>query len=519
MLTEQERLEADLLAIDLARDHYDEFRRYVFKGWRDAAHLDLLGSYLQEVELYVSSGGQEGIGRLMVFMPPRHGKSLNVSTLFPAWFLGRNPNKRVIIASCNARLAFSFSRQARNLLAESRFRAVFGDLSAVDMPIGLADDSRSAEAWDIAGHQGGLVAAGVGGRVIGSGAHLGVIDDPIRSRKDAESKLVRDEMDSWYKSDFYTRLEDHAAVVLMHQRWHSDDQAGRLLRRMLDDPEADQWTILCLPALAEEWAGEVETEDVIKALQEGWFRSVDALGRQPGEALWPEKYPADVLRSIQVNAGGYEFDSMYQQRPRPIEGALIKANDIKKISLSELPDDLREVRYWDLAVSGRESADKICGARVGQDGRGAMYIRDVRVIDGPWTDARPKIVQVMLEDPASVTQGIEISGQQAGYYQGFKTDAKLQTRVIVPVNPREVGSKQVRANVWACRIPDGLVYMVIGPWNDGFVAECVAFPRGRRDDQVDGVSGAKQMLGGSGWTDWAREQLEKAKAMEAGNAA
>jgi len=513
-LTDIERLEMDLLSLDLSRSHYDEFRRYVWPGWTDAPHHTLLAQHLQQIEQYVATGGQEGIGRLMIFLPPRHGKSLNVSVLFPAWFLGRNPDRRVIIASCTDALAMSFSRQARNVILSNPYQNVFGELASdpnADV-VRIADDSRSVESWSIADHQGGLVAAGVGGGLIGRGAHLAIIDDPFRSRKDAESKRVRDDIDAWYRSVLYSRLEKDAAIVLMHQRWHEDDLAGRLIRRMLEEDGADRWTILCLPALAEEWAAEVEVEDAAKALKQGWFRSVDALGREPGQALWPQKYSVEALERIKAVAGGYEFDALYQQRPRQREGALIKAHKIQIISLSALPDDLRIARYWDLAVSGRETADFIASGKVGRAPDGRIYILDVSKRRGPWADARAPMIDVMLEDDASVTQGIEVAGQQGGYYQELQRDARLQLRTLLPINPRDVGSKTVRANVWASRIEDGLVYMVRGPWNDEFMAECLAFPRGQYDDQVDAVSGAVQMLGGSGWTDWARQQLMDAEA-------
>jgi len=218
------------------------------------------------------------------------------------------------------------------------------------------------------------------------------------------------------------------------------------------------------------------------------------LGRRPGEALWPEKYPLRVLKVIEANIGGYEWDALYQQRPRRLEGALIKAHRIKVIRADALPQGLRVVRYWDLAVSGKERADYIVGAKVGRGKDGRIYILDVERMAGPWADARPKMVGVMLRDEASVEQGIEVAGQQGGYYQELQRDEKLQGRVLKAVNPREVGNKEVRANVWASRIEDGLVYMVRATWNDGFVAECLGFPRGAHDDQVDGVSGAVQML-------------------------
>lgn len=487
----------ELARRELARREYYEYARCVYPGWIDTRHHRLLARYLEEVERYVATGGREGIGRLLVFMPPRHGKSLNVSTLFPTWFLGRNPNARVIIASYNGSLATGFSRAARNILVDTPYRVVFGDRSGRESgrehPVGIASDSRSVEAWNLAPpHKGGMTAAGVGGGITGKGAHLFVVDDPHKDRADVESDTRRAAVWDWWTSTAYTRLEDGAAVIGMLTRWHADDWAGRLLKAMVDDDGADRWTVLCLPAVAEEWAEAVEPDNVIAALKDGWWRGVDPLGRAPGEPLWPEKYGLDDLETIRANVGGRDWDALYQQRPRQMTGNLIRANDI--IVVAEAPEGLREVRYWDLAVSGRDRADYIVGAKVGRAKDGKLYILDIARFPGPWADARPRMVRVMLADGPAVAQGIEVSGQQGGYFQELQRDKYLGGVPIQSVNPREVGNKEVRANVWASRIEDGLVAMARAPWNDLFIAEALAFPRGAHDDQIDGVSGAVQML-------------------------
>ncbi len=286
----------------------------------------------------------------------------------------------------------------------------------------------------------------------------------------------------------------------MHQRWHEDDLAGRLIKRMVEDEEADQWTVLNLPAIAEEWAERVEGDEVIQACHQGWWKSVDALGRAAGEALWPERFGLEKLLSIRANLGGYEWDALYQQRPRPIEGAIIKAYDIIQVRRAEAPEDheLKIVRYWDLAVSGGERGHYIVGAKLARARDGRVYIFHIARLKGPWADARPKMIDVMLRDGVNVEQGIEVAGQQSGYHQELQRDPKLVGIAVTAVNPKEVGSKEVRANVWASRIPDGLIYLIRdGGWNvDAFLAEAVAFPMGAEDDQVDGVSGGVQMLGG-----------------------
>jgi predicted phage terminase large subunit-like protein len=495
MENQQQVNQQELDRRELARRQLIAFSWYTYRNYTITPLHQLLAGYLEQVERYIATKGVEGIGRLMVFMPPRHGKSEMVSVRFPAWFLGRNPNCDVILASVTADLATGFSRQVRNIIADAPFQAVFGTKSGLPETVVLSDDSRSAATWQLGRHRGGLRAAGVGGSIIGRGAHLAVIDDPFKDRPSAESKAVREATDDWYKSTLYTRLEDGGAIVLMHQRWHSDDQAGRLLRRMVEEEGADQWTVLNLPAVAEDWSAEIEPDEFVRYLREGWWYGVDPLGRAPGEALWPGKFDEGALASIRANIGGYEFDALYQQRPRPVEGALIKAHQIIVINHDEAPDDLTEVRYWDLAVSGRDEADFIVGARVGRSKKGSLYILNIFRTPGPWVEARPKMIEVMLADPTRVEQGIEVVGQQAGYFQELQRDEKLQNRILVRVNPQKAGDKEVRAQVWGSRIDEGLVFMVRAPWNDDFVSETISFPRGRYDDQVDGVSGAVQMLG------------------------
>ena len=479
----------------LARERFLDFERYVYKGypwW--ARHLRLLASYLEDVERYVATEGAEGIGRLMVFMPPRHWKSTTTSVLFPAWVLGKNPDLRIGITSYNAALAKGFSRRGRNHLMEDSYRALFGDRAASEVDVvEVSDDTRSVEEWNVAGTRGGVAATGVGGGLTGRGFNLLIVDDPHKDRADAESVTRRELVWSWWTSTARTRIEKGGAVIVIQTRWHSEDLSGKLIKQMIEDPEADQWTILCLPALAEEWAQAVEAMEVERALKDGWFMGVDPLDRQPGEVLCERMFDMDYFRPIRANSG-YDWDALYQQRPRKLEGKLIKAHQIKIIDADQVPGEVRPVRYWDLAVGRSKRADWICGALVGRDKQKNFYIMDIMRIPAPWSAARPKMVRAMRDDPVEVVQGIEVAGQQDGYYQEFRDDDALQGVSIVPVAPK--GDKEARAQLWATRIEDGKVFMVRGPWNDDFVAEALSFPGGRNDDQVDAVSGGWQMLPG-----------------------
>lgn len=220
--------------------------------------------------------------RLMIFMPPRHGKSELASKRFPAWCLGRNPKRQIIAASYNSDLANDFGRNVRNIVAEPEFRQVFPDVA-------LAPDSQAANRMNT-NHGGAYVAAGVGTAVTGRGAHIALIDDPFKDREEADSERRRELVWDWYRSTLYTRLMPGGAIVLIQTRWHEDDLAGRILEQ-----EADQWKVLELPAISD-----------------------------AGEALWPDWYPIEALERIKNTVGPREWSALYQQRPQPDEGTFFK---------------------------------------------------------------------------------------------------------------------------------------------------------------------------------------------------
>jgi hypothetical protein len=253
--------------------------------WQLAPHLDLLNRRLLD-----TAAGRTR--RLMVFAPPRHGKSQLVSVYLPAWFLGVYPDKRVILSSYEASFAAGWGRKVRDILAEHG-EAVFG--------LKLRSDSTAADRWDLAGHAGGMMTAGVGGPLTGKGADLFILDDPVKNAEEAMSQALRDKCWDWFLSTAYTRLEPGAAVVLIMTRWHPDDLSGRILARQ--EETGALWDVVSLPALAE---------------------ADDPLGRKPGEALWPERYPVESLNEIRSTQGSMWFQAMYQQSPTLPEGNLFK---------------------------------------------------------------------------------------------------------------------------------------------------------------------------------------------------
>ncbi len=270
-------------AIRSSQKSLASFTKYLDLGFEPAKHHQLIIDKLEAVE-------RGEIKRLMVFMPPGSAKSTYGSVLFPAWFLGRNPDRNVLASSHTTDLAEKFGRRVRNILADAPYQELFKTR--------LAQDSQAAGRW--ATKQGGeYYASGVGAAILGYRADLGLIDDPIAGREQADSELVRARTWEWYRSDFYTRLKPNAAVVLIMQRWREDDLAGMLLEDAKKGGE--QWDVLRLPMEAEEG---------------------DALGRKEGEPLWPEWY-TDEMRT-QAKRDERTWLALYQQRPRPETGGEFK---------------------------------------------------------------------------------------------------------------------------------------------------------------------------------------------------
>lgn len=221
---------------------------------------------------------------LIVSAPPRHGKSEFISKYFPTWYLGMNPDHRVILTSYADRLAKTFGRRCRDILTD---RAEWFGL------VGVSDAVAAANEWEITGHEGGMLTAGVGGPVTGRGADLLIVDDPIKNAQEAVSDTVRESQWDWFQSTAWTRLEPGGVCVVMMTRWHEDDLVGKLLKLGEDDLGA-RISEIKLPAIA--------GDD-------------DQLGRQPGEALWPDRWPLAVLEKRQKLMEEYWWKCLYQQQP------------------------------------------------------------------------------------------------------------------------------------------------------------------------------------------------------------
>lgn len=414
--------------------------------WIPYEHLLLLNRKLVDV-----AAGR--IKRLMVLMPPRHGKSELVSKYFPAWYLGTFPDRRIILASYEADFAASWGRKARNLLEEFG-PSLFG--------VKVSSDSSAANRWDIEGHSGGMTTAGVRGPITGKGANVAIIDDPVKNDQEAMSQTYREAAWDWYRATFSTRIQQDGAIILVMTRWHEDDLAGRLLKAQQEGGE--KWEVVSLPAIAEE---------------------DDLLGRQPGEPLCPELFSKEALESIKKRLGTYWWNALYQQRPSPPEGGVLKRSWWK--FYKKAPEKFDEViQSWDMSFKETSSGSYVVGqvwGRIGADKYLLDQIRDrmdfpttiqaVKTLTAKWPQAKAKLVEDKANGPAVIaTLKKEIPG-------------------LIAVQPE--GSKEARAHAVAPDIEAGNVYLPdpsIAPWIHDFIEECSAFPTGAHDDQVDAMTQA-----------------------------
>lgn len=418
------------------------------------------------------------IRRLMIFMPPRHGKSELVSRRLPAYILGRNPNAQIIACSYSASLAQAMNRDVQRIIDSPAYASLFPNtrLNGSNVRTTARDSYlRNSDIFEVVGHSGFYRAAGVGGPITGTGFSHGIIDDPIKNREEADSPTYRKKVFEWYTDVFYNRQEKDAGILLTVTRWHEDDLPGRLLRLAEADPEVDQWVVISLPAIAEQ------------------PRPPDP--RQVGDALWPGKYPLPRLKRMRATMGARAWISLYQQRPSPDEGGILQKGWFRYYLPSQLPtlDQFDELsQSWDMTFKDGAGTDFVVGQVWGRIGADAYLLHQVRermdfpttldaveALSAAWERALKKLVEDKANGPAVI--------------------AALRHRVpgLIPVTPQ--GSKVARASAVAPVVRSGNVYLpalalpedgppVLAPWVQEFLHEVAAFPQGTFDDQVDAMT-------------------------------
>ena len=403
--------------------------------------------------------------RLMLFMPPRHGKSTLASIAYPAWHLGRNPKHEFISCSYSGSLAMSFSRKVRHLLREPLYKNVFTDAK-------LDPSSQSVEAW-LTTKGGGYVAAGVGGGITGKGAHVLVIDDPVKNREDAESDYNRDNVWDWYTSTAYTRLAPGGGILVILTRWHDDDLAGRLLRGAADG--GDEWEVVKYPAIAE----------------------ADEEYRKMGDALHEDRYNLESLEKIQRAVGPRDWSALYQPNPVSDEGDYFTRDMIRYYDPADI--DFSRMKFycaWDLAIGQRDRNDYSVGLVVGVDEYDNLYVVDCvrgkfdgfeiveRILD-LYEQWRPSIIGIEKGHiEMALGPFLEKRVRERKLYEAYFKDLKPGRR-----------DKEARARAIQGRMQQGMVRIPKDEvWTGPLVAELLRFPNGVHDDQVDALAWVGLMM-------------------------
>lgn len=449
---------------ELARRHMADFVQYVDDRYCMNWHHRLLCDYLDR---FVAGG----IKNLMVFMPPRHGKSELVSRKLPAYIFGRDPDASIISCSYSADLAGRMNRDVQRIIDSPSYAELFPATRLFGKNVrSVANGTflRNSDIFEIVDHRGVYRSTGVGGGITGMGGQYIIIDDPVKNREDADSPTMRNKLWDWYTSTLYTRLEKDGRILVTLTRWHEDDLAGRLLAKSQEPGEDNiDWTILNLPAVCE---GDAK-------------QPYDM--RQDGEALWRGTFDERALRRIKVAVGSRDWLAMYQQRPTSSAGDVFKRAWWQY--WKALPSRMSEyIQSWDCTFKNINTADYVVGqvwAKKGADRylldqvRGRMTFTEtlnaIRSLSAKWPQATRKLV----EDKANGTAVMDV--------------LKHEIPGLIPVTP--VGGKVSRAYAVTAVIESGNVYVphpTIAPWVHDFVEEHAAFPTGTHDDQVDATTQA-----------------------------
>lgn len=392
------------------------------------------------------------LDRLMIVMPPRHGKSLETSVLFPAWYMGRNPKREVIAASYGTELAAGFGTRLRNLMASSLQREVFGPAAC------LSGHSRSRERW-LTNAGGVYRAAGVGAGITGFGAHLAIVDDPVKSREEADSPTIQARIMDWYRNDLRSRIMKGGSIVVVQTRWNELDLAGQLL-----DENPSEWHLLHYPAVFPD-----------------------------GSVLWEDEYDRAALDRIRRDVGPRAWQSLYQGDPTPEEGTYFQKGWLRTYRSAPPLERMRIYGASDYAVT-HGGGDFTVHIVAGVDPQGDIYILDMwrqQASSDVWVESLLDLMERW--DPLGWA---EESGQIIKAVGAYLV-TRMRERQVYGARTQftSVADKATRARSFQARVASGRVWFPeFAPWWPEMKGELLAFPVGKHDDIVDTLSLLGRML-------------------------
>jgi predicted phage terminase large subunit-like protein len=441
----------------LARASLIPFTNYTFDRYRAAPHHHLIAQQLERVMTRDLKTGKRDVDRLMLLVPPRHGKSELASKRFPALYLGNFPHEQIISVSAESGLAEDFGRDVRNIIDSDEYKALFAGTV-------LAEDSQAKGKWHTS--KGGIYySVGIGGKVLGRGGDVVLIDDPFGTMADAQSTTKRKQVWDWYTGTIYNRLMPNGAIIVICHRMHEEDLVGKLMEQMRSN-DGDKWTVVELPA--------IDADD---------------------NALWPEAYPIENLKRIRANSQPRFWSALYQQNPVPDEGDYFKSDWIRTCESLPARNTMNIYGGSDYAVTS-DGGDYTVHAVVGVDPENRMYLLDLwrgQKSSDVWVDAWCDLVRRWKPQFWAEERG-QILGGVGPFLESRAIEREAWTaREQFTVS--RMGDKAVRAQSIRGRMAMRGLYVLAGAsFLADLRAELLAFPAGRHDDQVDALALVGQLL-------------------------
>ncbi len=451
------------LAQKVAKELFRDFCVVVDPKYDPQWFHKAIAAVLQDVYERVLRGESP---RVMIFMPPRHGKSEEATKKFPAWVLGKQPDFPVIVSTYSQDLSTKFGQGTRDLMNSQNYQAIFKTR--------LREDSKAKASW-MTDSGGGYEAVGVGGAITGKGFKIGIVDDPIKNDEEAESQVIRDKVYDWYKTTFYTRQEGNAAIIVIQTRWHDDDLAGRLVKDELEsvangEKDYDKWEVINFPAIATQ----------------------DEQFRKEGEPLWPEKFSLEQLNKTKKVLGPYKWSALYQQNPVDAEAQEFKKPWFKYRKLEELARmTTRNFLTIDPASAMRGDSDNIGAVlnMVDRENKWNFMAWKLRM-------NAPDLINFIFKVKAEY--GFEKVGIEEGVYQQvlkpfLDTEMRKRNVFFEVVELKHAQQQKVlRIRGLVPYYSSGSIFHVEGFFSD-LEEELIIFPKGAHDDVADSAAYQTQL--------------------------
>ncbi|MGC6367359.1 MAG: phage terminase large subunit [Candidatus Marinamargulisbacteria bacterium] len=406
------------------------------------------------------------IKRLIVAMPPQHGKSELVSRRFPAFLLGQNPNIKIAGASYNHTFAAKFNRDTQRIIDDTTYRSLFPDTTIsgkFQQTSAKGNWVRNTDMVEVVNHEGSYMSVGVGGGLTGNQVDVAIIDDPFKDHEEAYSDVIREKVWNWYTTVLETRLHNNSRILITMTRWHEDDLVGRLLKLIDAGDIKEEWETVIFPAIKE---NDDDTNDP----------------RKIGEALWEERHSLESLLTRRAKSERH-FQSLYQQHPTPPEGNIFQRAWINYYKV--LPDKMDQViQSWDMAFKGNNESDFVAGFVLARKGASFYVVHRIKEkMDFPTT--LEAVNSMTRRFPKAKTKLVEDKAN------GPAIIASLKDKIsgLIAVNPG-TDSKASRAHAVSFLFEAGNVYFPdpgTFNWVDDLIEELVSFPNGTHDDQVDAL--------------------------------